>query len=140
MTDTADRVAARNQLCNANEFPIPLCSLLPLYIYLSFFLFSFPQPCAAFPTGGTSLFGSSEDKQMLLSSLQNKRKWYYNLDCHPTFMSSRKACQRSNYCQYEKAIFKGKIHPKTLKRQKNSYWECMLVYIVSYFWGITSQM
>lgn len=60
MTDIADGVVARNQLCDANEFQIPaLPSASIIYLSLSFF-FPPPQLQAAFLTGGTapSLFSS----------------------------------------------------------------------------------
>lgn len=60
MTDIVDRVVARNQLCDANEFQIPALPSASI-IYLSLFFFSPPpQHRAAFLTGGTapSLFSS----------------------------------------------------------------------------------
>lgn len=62
MTDIADSVVARNQLCNANELQIPLCLRLPLFIYLFFPSASPAQLCPAFLTEGTALFNSSKDK------------------------------------------------------------------------------
>ncbi len=52
MTDIADRVVTKNQLCSANEFQISPPAFCCLFIYL----FSPLQLCAAYLTGGSSIF------------------------------------------------------------------------------------